>query len=461
MENWFTLFDFFSFDTTRAFQGDLIIRYGVQLGLLFASAYFSGSETALFSLSHVDLQQLHRDRNRHASTLQSLLDEPRRLIVSILSGNELVNIAAVTNMTVILFALYGEAKAGVIAILLMLPLLLLFGEVTPKTIAASNPVLVSTRIVVGPMKLWVRLIGPVRWLIRLVSDRVTTWILGPQRDSAHLLQVDEFRSVIEEVAESGELDSTARLLIHNLLEAGTVELVSLMIPRSRTVFLDADLGVPAMVEKFRATRHFRVPVYREHRDNLVGFLHAEDVVRLQLDDTDLESITVEEILRPPVVVPLTKKVDEMFDYFVRNDARAAAVLNEFGGVAGFITLNDVLRAVFGPLTGDVVSETGIAEVAPDVFEAPGDMRLGDFNRVTHFGIDDPRMTTIGGIAFRHIDRLPKVGDRVVVDHVTVTVLEMDAHRISRVQVERTPGPEETEEEKSGEAGETETGGTET
>jgi CBS domain containing-hemolysin-like protein len=272
--------------------------------------------------------------------------------------------------------------------------------------------------------------------VRGVSDRITTWIVGPQRASEHILQIDEFRSVIEDVSEAGELDLTSRLLINNLLTAGATEIVEIMTPRSRTVFLDADLELPALIAAFCEARHSRVPVYRGHRDNLVGFLYAEDVVRIHLDKTELSNVRLEELLHPPVVVPLTKTVDEMFDFFVKNDVRAAAALNEFGGVAGFVTVNDVLRFVFGRLTQPVAVTTGIEEIQAGVFEMPGDTKLAEFNRVTSIGIDDPRMTTIAGVAFRHIDRLPHEGDEVVLDGTAIRVLAMDAHRIARVRVTR-------------------------
>ena len=439
MDHWSTITGFLTFDPAMLMAPEMIARMALQVVLLCGSAFFSGSETALFSLSHLDLQRLARERHPQAAVLQGLLDEPRRLIVSILCGNELVNIAAVANMTGILVALYGEAKAGWIAVIVMLPLLLLVGEVTPKTIAVSNPRRVSSQVVARPMDIWVRIVAPLRWAIRSVADRITTWFVGSERSPEHLLQIDEFQGLIEEYAEAGRLESSSRLLINNLLAAGTSEIVAIMTPRSSTAFLNADLGCPAMVDRFREYRHWRVPVYREHRDNLIGFLHAEDVLRLHLDGTDPAGINPEQILRPPVVVPLTKKVDEMFDFFLRNDARAAAVLNEFGGVAGFITVNDVLRFIFGPLTARAEPEPGVMLVGPDVYEARGDTRLTDFDRTTNFGIKDPRMTTIAGVAFRHIDRLPEVGDKVVVEGFTITVLEMDAHRIARVRVARGSG----------------------
>ena len=196
---------FFAFDTARLSEPDMIIRLVIQGLLLCGSAFFSGSETALFSLSRLDLQKLRRERNRHTETLHELLDQPRRLIISILCGNELVNIAAAANMTGILVALYGTERAAWISVLVMVPLLLLFGEVTPKTISVSNPVRVSTGIVATPMSFWVRLVSPLVWVIRSMADRITTLIVGEEKAAENILQLDEFRTLVEEVAREGEL----------------------------------------------------------------------------------------------------------------------------------------------------------------------------------------------------------------------------------------------------------------
>ena len=435
-QQWEAIKAFFAFDGARLSEPDMIFRLGIQVFLLSASAFFSGSETALFSLSRLDLQKLRRERNAHTETLHALLDQPRRLIISILCGNELVNIAAAANMTGILVVLYGVERAGWISVLVMVPLLLLFGEVTPKTISVSNPVRVSTGMVATPMSVWVRLIAPLVWTIRSVADRITTLIVGEEKAAENILHVDEFRTLVEEVAREGELNATERALIYNLLEAGDTEVVEIMTPRTRTAFLNADMTVPEMIEQFRSFRHPRVPVYRAHRDNLVGFVHAEDILRLVLDDTDLTTLGLDDIMHSPVVVPLTKKVDEMFDFFTANNARAAAVLNEFGGVEGFVTMKDVLTVIFGQISGDVEGQELYHERDEDAYEVDGDMKLTDFNNLTNFGIEDPRMTTIGGVAFRHLDRLPRVGDSISIEDISIAVLEMDEHRIARVSVSR-------------------------
>jgi CBS domain containing-hemolysin-like protein len=284
--------------------------------------------------------------------------------------------------------------------------------------------------------------------IRGVSDRVTTLIVGEEKAAENILQIDEFRTLVETSAEEGELNATERALIHNLLEAGDTEIVEIMTPRTRTNFIEVTLDTVEAVERFRRYRHPRVPVYQGFRDNLVGFLHAEDILRLSLDGADLSTASLADLLRPPVVVPLTKKVDEMFDYFQEHQARAAAVLNEFGGVEGFVTMKDVLTFIFGQISGEIRGQELYQERDENVYEVPGEMKLTDFNNLTNFGIDDPRMTTIGGVAFRHLDRLPAVGDEVTVEGIVITVLEMDVHRIARVGVARGAPAKGASEESS-------------
>jgi CBS domain containing-hemolysin-like protein len=458
VQYWEMAMAFFAFDTARLLAPGIIAALSFQVLLLVCSAFFSGSETALFSLSRLDLQKLRRDRDPSSDTLHALLDQPRRLIISILCGNELVNIAATANLAGVLVYLYGPERAGLINILVMFPLLLLLGEITPKTIAVSNPVKISARVVARPLSVWARLISPLRRVVRIAADQITTWIVGKERARENILQADEFRTLLAEVTDEGVLDATERVLIDNLLEAGETEIVEIMTPRTRVKFLDDNMSVPEIVEKFRDIRHPRVPVCHEHHDTLVGFIHAEDVLRLILDDADLSKLTLEQIIHPPVVAPPTKYVDEMFDFFQTNNARAAAVINEFGGVEGFITMRDVVNFIFGEISEGVAGQELYEERDKNIFEVQGDMKLTDFDDLTNFGIEDPRMTTIGGVVFRYLDRLPKVGDSVAMDGYVATVLEMDGHRLARVRMAK--GTLEVLKEADNDARESEAGDSE-
>ncbi len=432
---WQSIDAFFAIDHDRLSDPDIIIRLIIQALLFLLSAFYSGSETALFSLSRLDLQKLRRERHPQTDNLHALLDQPRRLIISILCGNELVNVAATANLAGILVALTDPERAGWINLLVMFPLILLLGEVTPKTIAVSNPVRLSAGVVGAPMTLWVKIVAPLRELIRIVSDRVTTWVVGEERTMENILQTEVFKTLLEDVAEEGVLDATERVLIDNLLESCETEIVEIMTPRTQVNFLKADMSVPEIAEMVRKGQHPRVPVYRDHRDNLEGFIHAEDIMNLILDGKNLEELVIDDLLHPPIVVPPTKNVDEMFDFFQNNRARAAIVLNEFGGVDGFITMRDVINFMFGEISEDVKGQDLYREQDQDIYVVPGQMKLTDFNDLTNFGIEDPRMTTIGGVVFRYLDRLPHVGDSVpLMDGLVATVLEMDGHRLVKLRV---------------------------
>lgn len=434
-------------DWSRLQDPDMVLRIVIQLLLLSASAFFSGSEVALFSLSRMDLDRLRRERHPQASNLFGLLEQPRRLIISILCGNELVNVAAAANMATILLALFEETRAGIINLLVMVPLLLLFGEVTPKTVAISDPVRLATRVTAAPMAVWVRLVAPLRRVVRLLAESLTTRIVGEEASRENILMADEIRLIAKELEERGELRLEERALVDSFLEAGATEVVEIMRPRTRMAFVSASATVPEALARFRAVREGRLPVYRGQRDNLVGMLWAEDFMQLVLDGTDLETVALDELIRPPVVVPPTKKLDEVLDYFRAHDVPAAVVMSEFGGVEGLVTLRMLLDAMFRPVTGAHLDPERFAGPGPGTFDVPGDMKLADFNLLTGFNVDDPRMTTVGGLVYRHLDRVPDVDDRVSIEGIGFTVLEMDDLRIARVRAGR--GVEVDREEAEG------------
>ena len=441
---WLNISHYFIFDTDLLFTADMVIRIFIMMFLLFGSSFFSGSETALFSLSRLDLQNLRHQKDPSSETLHALLDQPRRLIISLLCGNELVNIAAAVNMAGILTILYANPdKVFWINIFVMVPLLLLIGEITPKTIAVSQPVWFS-RGISRPLTSWVKLITPLRTIIRSIADRVTTLFVGDAKARENILHVDEFRSLVEDVAEEGVLDATERALISNLLEAGDTEVVEIMTPRTQTLFMNIETPVSQAITEFKQHRHARIPVYEGQRDNLVGFLHAERMVNLVLDNDDLSKLHLKDIIHPTVVVPLTKKVDEMFEFFQKHNVRAAVILNEFGGMEGFITMSDVLTFIFGPLTGAVPGEELYQEHDDNCYVVSGDMRLNDFNKLTNFGIEDPRMTTIAGFVFRLLDRLPHQGEKIQWEAFSFTVMAMEGHRISQLEVKKGLGGNEEE-----------------
>ncbi|MEW8347635.1 MAG: CNNM domain-containing protein, partial [Candidatus Thiodiazotropha taylori] len=421
---------------------ELILRVSLQVVLLGFSAVFSGSETALFSLSRIDLQKLRHSRDKHSENIHAMLDEPRRLIISILCGNELVNIASAANMAAILLLLFGEQDVGWFNILIMVPLLLLIGEVTPKTIAVSFPVKFATRLTARILPRWIVFITPLREVVRQISDRITTLVVGEAVSRENILHADELRTLLEESEESGVIEATERVLIDNVIEASETDISRIMTPGPRIRFLDADLPVTELIDRFREYQHPRIPVYQGHWDNVIGFIHSEDILRLIQGGGDLEQVTLEMIIKPAHFVPPTKKVDEMFDYFQAHNTRVAIVLGEYGEVLGIVTMKDVLTFIFGEISGKMVGLEYYQEEDDNSYVVPGDMRLSDFYNLTNFDIEDPVMSTIAGVAFRLFDCLPKEGDKVRYEGYEFIAREVTGLRISKIQVRKIVADEE-------------------
>ena len=423
---------------------ELTIRILVQCVLFGMSAFFSGSETALFSLSRVDLQKLRNSRNPYSESIHAMLDEPRRLIVSLLCGNELVNIAAAANMTMILVHAFGEADAGWINIVVMVPLLLLFGEVTPKTIAVNFPVKYSTQLSARILPKWILIVTPLRNVVRMVADRVTTFVVGEHVGRENILKADELRTLMADSEETGVIQASERVLIDKVLEAAETDVARIMTPGPQIRSLDGGLPVKDMIEVFRGYRHPRVPVYRGHWDNVIGFLHADDLLRRINADADRSKIKLKEILKPAHFVPPTKKVDEMLEYFQRFNTRAAVVIGEYGEVLGIVTMKDVLSFIFGEISGTMRGQQYYREKGSNSFTVPGYMRLADLRTLTNFDIEDPLMNTIGGVALVLFGRLPRVGEKVFFADYEITIKEVSRTRITKVRVAHGRTPDEPE-----------------
>ncbi|MBF0098998.1 MAG: HlyC/CorC family transporter [Magnetococcales bacterium] len=433
---------------------EIIIRCIFQVFTLLLSAFFSASEVALFSLNRLDLNKLESQRHPYFERIQTMLREPRGLIISILCGNESVNIASSANMAALLLLFYTEQETQWINLVIMVPLLLLVGEVTPKTFAITFPVNFTTQMTARFLPGWIRIIRPVRRVVRLVADKVTTFIAGHPPAKHNILHTDEFLTLVEEGEVGGAIDPREKMLIAHMLEASETEVIQIMTPFTRMHYLDADKPMEQILEDFRTWRHPHMPVIRKHRNHIIGFLESEDIQRLLQHHTDFKRLNIDDMLRPVHFVPPNKKVDEMFDYFKNNKTWAAIVLGEYGDVFGIVTIADVLGFVFGGISQNIGTlGYKLIQSNPDVYRVSGDLNLEMFNEVSGLGInileDESMITTLGGYVFHLLGRLPKSGDSIEEGGIRFCVTEMDGLRIKSVEVSRialADGMEKTTQE---------------
>jgi putative hemolysin len=401
------------------------------------SGFFSSSETSLFSLDALRLEQMRRDENPRVALIERLLSEPRRLIVTILIGNEFVNVAASVISAAIVIRVAG-AENKFFNLFIMIPVLLLVGEITPKTLAIRNNAAFAS-FQARPIEWFARVIAPLRWLVRLVAEWFTTLIVGHERSRASIVTEDMVRVLAQEAVGEGVLQQDEAQYIEQIFDFGNKTVEELMTPRSNVVFLPVDMPPMEMVAELKRTRHTKMPVYRGHRDEVVGILHARDLLREDLEALGRASERMQELLRSPYFVPETKPASDLFHTFRKRRLSVALAVDEYGGVTGLISMEDLLECIFGdiPSPSDVREGTELASQADGSIRFDAGLSIAEFNRELGAELDAPEVDTIGGLILHAFGELPAEGRSITLDGLVFTVAGVEGNRIASLVVRRT------------------------
>ncbi len=388
----------------------MLMLAGAVLGLLLLSSFFSGSETALTASSRARIHELERRGDKRAAIVSRLLAMPERLIGAILLGNNLVNILASALATSLLVNLFGTAGV-VYATLAMTALVLVFGEVMPKTYAIVNPE--KSALFVSPViKVVVALFAPVVITVEIIVRR-TLGVFGVDITGAEnvLSARDELRGAINLHHKRGAVVKKDRDMLGGILDLGELELSDLMVHRTNMHLVDIALPVPQIIGSMLGSGFTRVPVYRENPDNIVGILHAKELLKsLQQHDGDASKVDVESLLIPPWFVPDTTSVDEQLNAFLRRKAHFAIVIDEYGEVRGLVTLEDILEEIVGDIADEHdVDYTGVRRETGDALLVEGAVPVRDLNRTYDWNLPDEEATTIAGLVIHEARMIPDVG----------------------------------------------------
>lgn len=327
-----------------SFQG-LAVELALVVVCVVVSALFSGTEVALFALRRVDREQLARSDRAADRRVLALLNQPRRLITTVLIANESIN-SVITVLALGLCAVYLPLAPWAVvlsAIGLTVLVLVLLGEVTPKAFALKAP-LTWARAASGPLVVVHGLVAPVRWVIGGAVELLLRPLGGarpaPQRD----LSEEEFRSLIDVGSAQGQVDARERRLIHKVFEFSDKNVGQIMTPRERVFALSYDLPLARLLKEVAARGFSRVPIYQKSLDNVRGILNAKDLLRPQG-----QGRTLGEVLHEPLFVPRTTPIKRVFLTFKQRKVHMAIVVNEYGKVLGLVTMDDVLAQLFGTL----------------------------------------------------------------------------------------------------------------
>jgi len=316
--------------------------------LLFLSAFFSCSETAFFSLSRADIHDLKGSKRGFARSIIRLLQNPRQTLISILFGNELVNVAFSIVVASVIYDLLGDTDwklSTLISICIAVPLVLIFGEIVPKNVAVRFPRSLTT-ILVYPVSLFSKMIFPLRFLLTKFADFMVRLFGGDPGQVRSMIMEEEFRQIVDLGYKEGVLEEGESELIHRIFELGNKNLAEIMTPVGEIFRLSIDSPLEKIIKEMKETQFSRVPVYKNHTDDLIGVLHSRDVFRLYRNRQRGRMQEIEKIVRPIHSADKDMCIEDLLTDFQRLKVHIAIVKGKRGKIKGLVTMDDIFRLLF-------------------------------------------------------------------------------------------------------------------
>ena len=381
------------------------------LGLLMLSAFFSGSETALTAVSRAQMRTMEDKGLPAAGRVAKLTEDKERLIGAILLGNNLVNILASALATSLFASLFPGGVGVVVATAVMTVLVLVFAEVMPKTAAISRPDRFAMQVA-RPMQLVVRVFAPVTGLVQFVVRHTLRAFGFDVSDQAHVLSpTEELKGALELHHEEGSLEKDSRDLIRGALELDDITVEEIMLHRKQIEMIEAATPPREVVETVLASKHTRIPLYDGDPDEVVGILHAKDLLRaLWAAGNEPERVDVRALAMDPYFVPETTTLQEQLDAFKANQQHFALVVDEYGSLQGLVTLEDILEEIVGEIEDEYdEAVVGVRRQPDGSVVVDGDVTIRDLNRLMDWRLPDEEAVTIAGLVIHEARTIPDVG----------------------------------------------------
>jgi len=407
------------------------------------SAFFSSAETALTCVNKVKMKTLADEGNKNAKRVLEILESPGKMLSTILIGNNLVNISTTSLATTLTIKVFGSVFVGAATGILTI-LILLFGEIVPKTAASINSEKLA--LTYSPLiKFLMFILTPVIFVIDKLSGFLLKLMHINAKGAYNPMTESELKTYVEVSHEDGAIESEEREMILNVFDLGDSLARDIMIPRIEMTMADVDTSYAKLQNLFKNTLYSRIPVYEEDKDHIIGCVTLKDFF-LVSKKTDFN---VRTIMRDIYYTYETKKTDDLLIEMRESANNIAVVLDEYGAAVGLITLEDLLEEIVGEIRDeyDEEEEELLKEIDTRTYDIAGSMKLDDINDALLTTFDSDDYDSIGGIMIEHLDRIPKKGESVTLEDGTViTASVMNKNRIMRVTLVLPEKSEETEKE---------------
>jgi Mg2+/Co2+ transporter CorB len=402
---------------------------------ILLSAFFAGSETALTASSRASMHRLEKQGNQRAALVNRLVEARERMIGALLFGNNAVNIAASSLATGVLLTWFGEVGV-VYATVVMTVLIVVFAEVLPKTAAFNAPDRIALAVA-RPIDWAVRMLAPVlisvewmvKWMLRLVGMKVgeSESILTPH---------EELRGAVDLLHREGGVERLDRDMLSGLLDLRDLTVSDVMIHRTEMITVCADDPAEEVVKTALAAEVTRIPLWKERPENIIGILHAKDLLRaIQAADGDLAKIDVTKIARPPWFVPDVRPLSEQLKAFRRRRTPFALVVDEYGEVMGLVTLEDILEEIVGDITDEHdIAVPGVRPQPDGSVNVDGGVPIRDLNRAMEWSLPDDEATTVAGLVIHEARSIPEPGQTFTFYGFRFRVLRRERNRITALRI---------------------------
>ena len=424
----------------------------VLIGLTLLEGFFVAAEIALVSIRRSRVDQLVEEGNGSARRVRRLLDDPGRFLAVSQLGLTVIGFFASAYAAVSLTeglrmlletAGLGAGNASALALIIVTVILALFtivfAELVPKTLALANPERFAL-VLSGPIDFLARILGPVVRILTTVT-RAIARILGSEVSSDAQITAEELRLIVERGGEQGVLEAEEEQMINAVIELGGRRVHEVMVPRVSIVGIRAEATFEEAIDVVIEEGHSRIPVYEASVDAVVGILYAKDLLQyLKSDAAPRPPLTT--LLRPPVLVPESMTIDDLLHEFQRRKVHIAIVLDEYGGTAGLVTIEDLLEEIVGEIQDEYdVEEPMVVRLSEDQARIDGRADVDELRELFDIQLeleDEEEYDTIGGLLYHRIGGVPSPGDRIEVAGLTLTVESTDGRRVGKVLVARKP-----------------------
>lgn len=411
-------------DSGQALQGLIVI------GLLALSAFFSSAETAMMTVNKIRVRNLAEAGLSHAVVLEKILSNQPKMLSAILIGNNIVNISASSLMTVLVTDMLGNKYVGIGTGVLTL-LVLIFGEITPKTSATIYSETLSLKFA-KPIYLIMQVLTPLIVVVDVLSKGVLKMIHVDPNKKQDAITEDELRTIVEVSHEEGVIESDEKKMIYNVFDFGDSVAKDIMVPRIDMTFLDVNASYQEIMDIFRQEKYTRYPVYEETTDNVIGVLNIKDIFLKGGE----EGFSVRKYLRKPLYTYEFKKVAELMREMRKAAISIVIVLDEYGSTVGLITLEDMLEEIVGDIRDeyDGDEEKSIQRIAPREYMVDGSVKLDDLDERLNLEFQSDEYDSIGGLVIGLLNHLPQEKEEVVVENVRLVVECVDKNRIDKIHL---------------------------